>query len=262
MSLIGTHRLQRRPGYTSSVDFCKFFGCESLRASKKTSVYDALVPRHLNLRNTLSSMRLYSSASPNSGKADPSRHGDNSSVNPQSLTSTTFALENYLSELVHQGVLSSQELESIGGALFNPSWDPIPDDAIKKIIPQSIEVYLTQKMRRIELGGEAIRNPGLYVRSVMKKNMEREGLDIPDEKQATRGGNDFHVDDTNLESIIRSFDIQQSDLNEKCMIALSRSSIQTAKYALDVFAKQTRRREINGLKKILDPSSYILAVLR
>jgi len=264
LSLIGTHRLQRRPVCTSSVDFCKFYGCESLRASKKSSVNDALVSRQLNFLKTLSSMRLFSSASPNSGKSNPSRRGDNSSVNPQ--TSTTSALESYLSELVNQGVLSSQEIESIGGALFNPSWDqilpPTADDVIMKIIPQSIEVYLTQKMRRIELGGEAIGNPGLYVRSVMKKNMGRQGIDTPDEKQATRGGNNFHVGDTNLESIISSFDIQQSDLNEKCLIALSRSPIQTAKYALDVFAKQTRRREMKGIKKILDPSSYILAVLR
>ena len=222
-------------------------------------------------------LRLHSATSSSSDESTPFNNGINADTSTNTPpTSASAALEKYLSQLVQRGVLSVDETQSISGALFNPNWEQIfpsedkIDDGILRMIPESVDVYISQKMRRIETGREAIEKPGSYVRSVVKKQMELKGIEIPQNTQQLEnsqnhpGINDANNDGvpTNLESILQANNVEQMDLNENCMLALIRCPIQTAKYALETYTKQQKRREMSGMDKISSPSSYIMAVLR
>jgi hypothetical protein len=45
-------------------------------------------------------------------------------------------------------------------------------------------------------------------------------------------------------------------------VSLSQTSATTAQYVLEAYVRQKQRRLKNGMKSILDPSSYVLTILR
>ena len=67
---------------------------------------------------------------------------------------------------------------------------------------------------------------------------------------------------SSISSILQNNDVSLNDLNESCLLALSRCPHPVADNALKAYVKQKRRRETNGMDKISDPSKYIIAVLR
>ncbi|KAL7501956.1 hypothetical protein ACHAWX_000413, partial [Stephanocyclus meneghinianus] len=62
--------------------------------------------------------------------------------------------------------------------------------------------------------------------------------------------------------LLRFYNIQQDELSESCLHALTQHPVVAAKYALETYAKQKKRRESNGMVEIESPSSYVMTVLR
>lgn len=53
-----------------------------------------------------------------------------------------------------------------------------------------------------------------------------------------------------------------NEFRKECLVALASVDEATAGYAVRVYLSQKKRRETNGLSKIADPSSYVMAILR
>ena len=70
----------------------------------------------------------------------------------------------------------------------------------------------------------------------------------------------------NIQSILQPFiqnnQITSQELNKQCIVSLSQTSATTAQYVLEAYVQQKQRRVKNGMKSILDPSSYVLTILR
>jgi len=70
----------------------------------------------------------------------------------------------------------------------------------------------------------------------------------------------------NIQSILQPFiqndQITSQELNKQCIVSLSQTSATTAQYVLEAYVRQKQRRLKNGMKSILDPSSYVLTILR
>ena len=180
------------------------------------------------------------------------------------------------------------EFKSISSVLFNRIRGPIfategnAFDDIMKIVNESVDTYIEQKIRRIEKGREPIGNPGLYVRTIMKKKLELLNVNLPlttsiDREQPTENHvipctdevskfDDINPKDREVDALLQSFirknDIGPNEINENCLLSLSQYSLPIVKSALEVYVKQKRKRDMNGLGEISDPSSYVMAVLR
>ena len=104
-----------------------------------------------------------------------------------------------------------------------------------------------------------------------------EGYSSTDEAQARRFALDSiddyidmkestEVDDAGaLVKLIMSIKLNKAMPNEfrnECLVALASVDEATAGHAIQVYLAQKKRREKNGLSKIADPSSYVMAVLR
>lgn len=65
-----------------------------------------------------------------------------------------------------------------------------------------------------------------------------------------------------LQLLLQKNDVSLNELNEHCLIALSRCPDIVANYAVEAYSRQKRKREMKKENKISDPSSYVMAVLR
>lgn len=189
-------------------------------------------------------------------------------------------LQSCILRFVGDGSLTQDESKSISNALFRSPFGrgivtSIGTDEIKGVIRTSIDIYLTQKARRRQSGTEEIANPGSYVRSIVKKEVELIGgmPEVPSQQEYTSKeapenstAEQIHREDTmgfpQLQELLRLSYIEPNELNESCLHALSHHSTPTIKYALETYLKQKKRREQNDMDKISNPSSYIMALLR
>ena len=73
-------------------------------------------------------------------------------------------------------------------------------------------------------------------------------------------------DNTNIQTILQSFlhsnQIQPNELNDSCLETLNQTSPNMVQYALEAYVHQKERRLRKGMTPILDPSSYVLKILR
>jgi hypothetical protein len=192
-------------------------------------------------------------------------------------------LQSCILTFVSDGSLSQDESKSISNALFRT-----PDgrnivasrdlNDMKDIIQKSVDSYLVQKMKRIESGRQAISNPGNYVRSIVKRDVENKPAAPMDAKknvnldnvhtsasfsqQEPRIDREDAISLSELQELLRFNYIQESELNENCLHALLQNPVSTVKYSLETYSKQKKRREENGTKGITNPGSYVMAVLR
>lgn len=177
------------------------------------------------------------------------------------------SMDSYLSHLTTKEKLTAEEAQSIKNALSNKSAD---DDTTKSIINSSIDAYISMNKRKMEIG-QSIGNPGMYVRSIVRSQLlknEESNNPSPAHFNAKSGQHQGEpvgqssIDST-LQPLLQSNGIGSEELNESCMLALSRCPTQTCREdALKAYNRQKKRREINGTDKISNPSSYVMAVLR
>lgn len=190
----------------------------------------------------------------------PSRHV--SHATPPDGNHDSETVDDYLSKLRDLGRITPEEVQSILTANI------ANDDASKEALNQSIDIYLSTKQRRMDAGGEAIRNPGSYVRTIARKQLlllgeegGQQSSSPTDSKQVDQRNGQEVLDDS-MRQILQNNDIGPNELNEHCLLALSRCSTAVAKNALNAYTRQKQRREMNSIEKIADPSSYVLAVIR
>ena len=74
--------------------------------------------------------------------------------------------------------------------------------------------------------------------------------------------NDNQSIHTLLQPFIQRSQLNQNELNESCLQTLSQTSIDMAQYALEAYVRQKQRRLAKDMAPILDPSSYVLKILR
>lgn len=213
-----------------------------------------------------------------------------SSTTPQSSDKDTMGipqdLQNCLNRFVDDGSLSQDESTSIRRALFYShvgrnllALRSMEDNA--EIIKISIASYLVQKTKRKETGMDPVANPGTYLRSIFKKRIELIGAEttapsaikkncISEKPNHLFSANEetrtaIYQDEKGVSDVLellRFYNIQQDELSESCLHALTQHPVVAAKYALETYAKQKKRRESNGMDEIESPSSYVMAVLR
>jgi len=186
-----------------------------------------------------------------------------SSSSNENGSSKIDSADSYLSQLRAKG-LTAEEAESISNALFNPA----NDGTKRSIINESIDVYISMKKRRTETGGESITNPGFYVRSIVRRQLLETGENNNPSSADPKSENQQvetvmqKLNGTPLPSCLQNNDIGPNELNEKCLIALSRCPNSMADNAIKAYARQKLRRKTNGTDGISNPSSYVMAVLR
>lgn len=89
------------------------------------------------------------------------------------------------------------------------------------------------------------------------------GISIPPLYFSSSPNENYHsTSKSSISSILQNNNVSLNDLNESCLLALSRCPHPVADNALKAYVKQKRRRETYGMDKISDPSKYIIAVLR
>ena len=178
-----------------------------------------------------------------------SNNGNDSSID---------SLDSHLSQL-RGSRLTADESQSIQNALSNLSSSTKNDDGTTtKVIKESIDIYISMNKHRIATGGQGIANPGLYVRSIVRKKLE-EGSSNESKTQPIEK---INLDKTHLPEVLQSNGISSTELNANCLLALSQCPKSIAKEALQAYTTQKKRREMNGTEKIANPSGYILTVLK
>ena len=193
-------------------------------------------------------------------------------------------LQSCIYKFVNEGSLSQEESTSISNALFRSPFgrslvsSPTLKD-MKDILQSSIDSYLTQKKRRVEIGREAIGNPGSYIRSIVKKEVDLGETDkaISIDKEKTEilayavkssnetpaaVGNEDAIGVPRLRKLLRFYSIESDELNEVCLHALSKHEALIVNYSLKTYVEQKRRREESGMNMIANPSSYVMAIVR
>lgn len=193
-------------------------------------------------------------------------------------------LQSCINEFGTKGPLTQEESRSISNALFhspvgrNLVTSGSPRD-MKSILQSSINSYLSQKRRRAEIGREAIGNPGSYIRSIVKKEIDlgktnkamsatRDNIQSPVpavnlslERQSVVGSKDA-IGVSKLRGLLRYYSIESDELNEMCLHALSKHEESIVNDALKVYNEQKKRREENNMNIIANPSSYVMAIVR
>jgi hypothetical protein len=195
-------------------------------------------------------------------------------------------LQNCLNRFVDDGSLSQDESTSIRSALFYSHagrnllvLSSIDHNA--EIMKISIASYLVQKTKRKETGMDPIANPGTYLRSIFKKQIELTGAEPaapsaikknyisekPNHRflayeESRAGSHQVDKGMADVLELLRFYNIQPDELSESCLHSLTLHPASAAKYALETYAKQKKRRESNGMDKIESPNSYVMAVLR
>lgn len=88
----------------------------------------------------------------------------------------------------------------------------------------------------------------------------------PTPSSPSNNDNNSNNESCNIQSILQPFiqanQITSQELNKQCIVTLSQTSATTAQYVLEAYVRQKQRRVKNGMKSILDPSSYVLTILR
>lgn len=194
-------------------------------------------------------------------------------------------LQSCILKFVTDGSLSQEESRSISNALFRSPFgrnlvSSKDTEQMNGILQSSIDSYLTQRTKRADVGREAISNPGSYIRSIVKKEVEaaddksavavNANSDATAQKQASQQPQDKSsaidredaIGMKDLRELLRFKYIEADELNESCLHALSQHPAFDVNYALETYAKQKKRRKEKNLEAIANPSSYVMAVLR
>ena len=150
---------------------------------------------------------------------------------------------------------------------------------MKRILQTSVDSYLTQKTKRRELGRDAIGNPGSYIRSIVKKEIElidgQSTTHVAAEKydnliESSSDKSPSHIENitedalgvANLRELLRFNQIEPNELNESCLHALSKHPASTVRYVLETYKDQKSRRKESEIDDIASPSAYVMAIMR
>ena len=168
------------------------------------------------------------------------------------------SLDSYLFKLRSTKRLTVDEAQSIKNALSNLS---AASDVNTSIIHESIDAYISMNKRRVA-GGQAIENPGLYVRSIVRRQL----MEITEKSNTSSASEEkiekINEDDTLLQPLFQSNDIKPNELTAHCILALSQCPKSMADEAIKAYIIQKKKREMNGKDEIANPSSYVMGVLR
>jgi len=187
-------------------------------------------------------------------------------------------LKQHLAQLEYDGKLSTDEVTSITDSLMMLLEDETALNNttvanFASVLQTSIELFMAQKESRIRANARAIENVGGYVRAIVRNQLDssnnsvgnNHGVDSAKQQQqqqpndTSNGNGSIH---TLLESFIQSGQMNQNELNEPCLLTLSQTSTDMAQYALEAYIRQKQRRVAKDMAPILDPSSYVLKILR
>lgn len=253
-------------------------------AARSRSTSSIRPPNNYLHRATVSRLN---SNSPASGQNDGERH-ESKKENDISMTNNNNGgvaaasiVKHYLSQLEYDGKVSAEEATSISDALLfsNPvildNSNKNDNDAqhninfFSRVLQTSIESYMVQKESRRKSGSSPIQNVGGYVQTIVRNQLlGMKGVLHANQQlhQQQQQNNLPQIDDKSIHSILQSSIqkgyIHQNELDESCIQALNQTSTAIAQYALEGYIRQKKRRLVKNLKPILDPSSYVLKILR
>jgi hypothetical protein len=164
------------------------------------------------------------------------------------------------------------------------------------ILQSSIDLYMVQKESRLKwnIRPIIIANVGGYVRTIIRSQLDRYSnnndssnnnnnriIDTvkqtqhqwqQEQLQNSSNSNEESIPTTTttttttntalLQSFIQKGLIDKNELNASCLSTLHHASTEMVQYALEAYVRQKQRRIVKGMTPILDPSSYVLKILR
>lgn len=233
-----------------------------------------------NPHHRATTIKLYSSNSPTEHHNVESN--DNVTTNHIGKAASSF-LRKHVSQLEYDGKLSTEEATSIidtitdSKILEDETAAAALNDAanFSTMLQTSIELFIAQKESRLKSNTRPIANVGGYVRTIIRNQLDKSlssavVIDKTTQQQqqqpppqSNSNGNESNIH-TLLQTFIDKGEINATELDESCILSLSQTttSTETAQTALEAYVRQKQRRVVKDMTPILDPSSYVLKILR